>query len=305
MLVGVCQRSAATTANSSSVTPSSMSRASDSPAPNHPVSTSMTPGTRLGRSRDAWFDMPCTVPTQVDMRGRSGADTRGVVTRAEGYAAARGKEEAGLLAVLALFRDVTGLTLTRVPAGVDNMTLGDLTCGWDRYVEVKRQPVDPRRYARNFVEVCEESPNPRHRNGLEVLADQLGVPVDTAAGWVWRRPASSGGQSGRVGDLVGVSASLGPAAGGATVVYVNPGGQDAPAWAYAYTGDALIGLVREQMGAGRAVRGAGRSNEYSIALSVPVPGLVWTADRAGAVWRFAGRGDAGAAAATLSRLVTF
>lgn len=211
------------------------------------------------------------------------------ITRAEGYARGRTREQAGLAWAERFLRDVAGVPVRRIADAAQNYAAGDLTAASGRTVEVKRQPIDPDRYRENFVEVFEATGNPAHAGGLRAVAELLGLDVATLVD----APARTDTGRERVGPLPLVSVSLRSVAGSAITLYVNPG-----QWIYAYDSPQLIAHVRDAVVTRGFRVGAGRSNGSTYAVQVPLPPCVWAWRHN--QWTYAGRGSAVLAAQGLA-----
>jgi hypothetical protein len=215
------------------------------------------------------------------------------ISRNEGYRRSRGKEEPGLAVVESFFVDRVGIVLQRITDADENYRFGDLRCPGGQSIECKRQPIDPVRYRKNFVEVCEETESARHADGFRDLARLLDVDEE----WLASVPVTMG----RARQLFGrpwLSVSVTSMAGSALTVYVNPG--PPAAHIYVYESPALLDSIRRSMRLEGMVRGAGMSNEDTFAVFLPLPSARWTASR-DELWQYTGDGTEGAALAMIRR----
>jgi hypothetical protein len=207
-----------------------------------------------------------------------------VVSRSEGYRRGAGKEEGGLVVAEKFFGAHVGVELTRVMDADENYLAGDFRAPSGKSIECKRQPIDPVKYANNFVEVCEETRNPRHEGGGVLLAGLFGITEDQlAAVSVTRRGVRT-----KFGTPEHLSVSVRSIAGSVLTVYVNPG---PPAHLYVYESAALMGAIKGAMRFKGLVRGAGMSNEDTFAVFVPAPAARWTTGFGETSWRLSGPGS--------------
>ena len=218
------------------------------------------------------------------------------ISRSEGYRRAVGKEEGGLAAVEAFFESQLGVSLQRITEPEENYLRGDLRCRTGRTIECKRQPIDPVRYKENFVEVCEETHNPRHVTGFADLARILAIDEDQLSSV----RVSVRGTQVRFGRPAGLSISVRSMFGSSLTVYVNPG---PPAHIYVYESAGLIEVIKDAMRSKGMVRGMGKSNVDTFAVLVPPPRERWTAE-IGKAWRYSGDGSEHVAVAELQRILT-
>lgn len=192
-----------------------------------------------------------------------------MVTRAEGYRAAAGKEGQAIGVLREFLLDKLGEAGDPVEGADDNYLHGDLRFAPGVTVECKGQPVDAARYARNFVEVFEVTSNDRHLGGFSRLASILGMSEPELAAV----PVSRQGQVAPLGVPSRVSVSVVSTGYAAFTAYVNA----ARGLVYVYSREELAGHLRSAVRRG-LVRGAGRSNEDTHGVFVPHPAMRW--DRA-------------------------
>lgn len=213
-----------------------------------------------------------------------------MVTRSEGYRRGVPKEEAALQVVESFFERELSVRLERITNREENYRQGDFRVnGSEATIECKGQPIDPVRYPQNFVEVFEITSNPRHEGGLTRVAEILGVPVDDIS------EARVKNRGVRVGGPQCVSVSVTPISGSAATAYVNAA--DGGRHLYLYARDELLQACRQAAIGEGFVRGAGRSNEDTFAVFVPLPRLRW--QRHDGNWEF--RGDSQAESAEAVR----
>ncbi len=185
------------------------------------------------------------------------------VSRSEGYRLGVPKEAAGIEMARDYFASTWGAGVMEILGAEDNYRQGDLRLSLT--VEVKRQPIDPERYERNFVEVFEETDNPRHEGGLDELAQLLGMPVAALERATVRDHRDQ--TTKWLGKLPRVSVSVRSMMTAAFTVYVNPEN----GWLALYTRSELLNLLRHAIWEQGFVRGAGRSNADTFAVYVPYP----------------------------------
>lgn len=209
-----------------------------------------------------------------------------MVSRNEGYALGRGKEGPALEMASEFFRRVIGVEPSVVTDKDENWERGDIRFPSGQYAECKGQPIDPEKYPLNFVEVCEVTENPFHADGMERLASALGVGYwELADADVWdNRPGRK--ELVPFGEPAFVSPSFHTISSARVTVYVNATSPTAHIYLY---GRSEIGkLVRDELLRGEGmVRGAGRSNEDTFGVKVPLPMMRWTS-REGGGWEYSG-----------------
>lgn len=184
------------------------------------------------------------------------------LTRTEGYRRAEGKEQAGIDLARAFLDDMVGIHCGDVE-GDENRTHGDLLAPSGDTIEVKRQPIDPLKYPANFIEIMEDmtrDPKPRHERGFARTAEILSMAPSLLA----KLQVSSNGKTSRLGMLSHASASMESMTRAKFVIYANP---DLEVISM-YSSMALLRDVRKNARR-KLVRGAGNSNEDTIATFVP------------------------------------
>jgi hypothetical protein len=184
------------------------------------------------------------------------------------------------------FRRVVGVEPRVVTEAGENWECGDLLFPSGAYAECKGQPIDPERYPLNFVEVCEVTDNPRHADGMDRLAACLGVDYwELADADVWDDRAGHK-ELLPFGEPRMVSPSFHTISSARVTAYVNA--TSPTAHIYLYGRNEIVGLVREAVVRGDGmVRGAGRSNEDTFGVKIPLPAMRWTS-REGGGWEYAG-----------------
>lgn len=210
-----------------------------------------------------------------------------VVSRDEGYRLARGKEGPALEMATEFFRRVIGVEPRVVTDSVENWEKGDLCFPSGEYGECKGQPINPEKYPMNFVELCEVTSNQLHHDGMQRVAEAIGIEYwDLADANVW---------DDRVGhkqlvvfgtpDLV--SPSIHTIASARVTIYVNA--TSPTAHLYLYGRNEIVRHVKEAVLTQELVRGAGKSNEDTFGVKIPLPSMRWTS-REGGGWEYSGDG---------------
>lgn len=211
-----------------------------------------------------------------------------MVTRDEGYRRSRGKEKGGLEVAQDFLRAVFDLTPDVIHCPHKNRTQGDLQVLLQT-VEVKRQPIDPDKYDKNFVEVFEDTTarrKPHHHDGLARTAAYLGLTIEQLArSQYWDHRGEGKPERRTVGPLSHASASLASIAGSAFTIYVNP--SEGMTWVYVYSRRYLLHELKQLVKRGQLRRGMGKSNEDTFACLVPISPARWK--RHDGSWRFHGR----------------
>ncbi len=205
-----------------------------------------------------------------------------MITRREGYRRGAGKEQLALDA-LKDFALQKKIQLEEIVDAGDNYRRGDFEVANGASIECKGQPIDPKRYRQNFVEVCEITQNPLHLKGFDDLAFCLGLSdyaLESVP--VWNKTT---GDKGIFGRPACISVSLTPMLGSVLTAYVNPasGGRHL----YLYRKEEILDHVKKAVRSG-VVRGAGMSNEDTIAVFIPLP--VWRWERYSDSWTYSGAG---------------
>lgn len=184
------------------------------------------------------------------------------LTRQEGYRRSVGKEQAGIDLARAFLDHMVGIHCADV-VGAENRTHGDLLAPSGATIEVKRQPIDPLKYPANFIEIMEDmtrNPKPHHADGFERTVEILMTTPSALS----KMRVSSKGKTKRLGMLSHVSASLESMMRASFVIYANPDLEVVSMYSCA----ALLREVRKNARR-KLVRGAGDSNEDTIATFVP------------------------------------
>jgi hypothetical protein len=141
------------------------------------------------------------------------------ISRAEGYRRGAGKGEEGVEVARRFVEDVLDAPTEEIASADDNSRLGDLRTSSGSTVEVKRQPIDPKRYSENFVEVFEltSGRTQNHLAGFQTLSQLLDIEQPKLS----RVPVRSRGESGPLGRPTAVSVSIQSMAGSAATMYVT------------------------------------------------------------------------------------
>lgn len=209
------------------------------------------------------------------------------ITRNAGYRRSQGKEEPAILMAQMFLRAVADISTDRIEDPKENYERGDLRVSPSgATIEVKGQPIDPKRYPKNFVEVFEDTTSGQqahHAGGLARVAEILGLDVEA----LQERPVvrhDRGGMRERLGTIPFVSASINSIHGSAATIYVNV----QQGFLYFYGRDELLTAVGTAVRHGAFERGKGLSNSDTHAVLVQLPALRWSL--AGGAWEFRGKG---------------
>lgn len=212
------------------------------------------------------------------------------VSRAEGYRLGAPKEEAALACAEDFLARLLGLppeAVVRVEGAEANYLTGDLRLPSGATLEVKSQPIDPVKYAMNFVEVAEVTASRRHADGFGVLASLLAVDVARVGLVSVVDYRSSPPSSAPLGTPEFLSVSIRSMHHAVATIYVNPGAGHL----YLYRRDEIVGLVQDDVLRHGLRRGQGRSNDATLAVMVRLPRWVFWRS-AGGLWHYRGAGRA-------------
>lgn len=180
------------------------------------------------------------------------------------------------------FRTIVGVPLEEITTEDENYERGDLRSEADVTMECKGQEIDPLRYPQNFIEVFEETHNPRHAGGFEEVARLLGMSPDDLSR-VRVRPR--GRPQVALGRPRFISVSIHSIGNSALTTYVNY--VDGGKWVYVYDRAELLRHVKQAAPRGFG-RGVGKSNEDTFSVFAPVADKRW--QRVNGEWRWAGAG---------------
>lgn len=223
------------------------------------------------------------------------------VSRAQGYKNAVGKEGPAIEFAQQFLRSVLNLESSVITDQADNYSRGDLVVDSSGLtIEVKGQPIHPKKFKQNFVEVFEApaySANPSHSRGLEHLAALLGLSVEALAALRFRLPKTEGDFP--VGQPPFVSVSIQSFFGSSCVIYAGV----TTGYIYLYQSDELVELVKSAVRSDGFGRGFGNSNEVTYAVLVPNAAWRWHRGAAGQ-WAWAGTGDENAAVSAARQLLS-
>jgi len=210
-----------------------------------------------------------------------------VVSRDEGYRLAKGKEGPALEMATEFFRRVIGVEPRVVTDFVENWENGDLCFPSGEYGECKGQPIDPEKYPMNFVELCEVTSNRLHHDGMQRVADAIGVDYwQLADASVWDdREGHKKLVAFGVPELV--SPSIHTISSARVTIYVNA--VSPTAHLYLYGRNEIVRYVREAVLSQELVRAAGRSNDDTFGVKIPLPSMRWISQEGGG-WEYFGDG---------------
>jgi len=210
-----------------------------------------------------------------------------MITRDEGYARGRGKEDPTIEVVRDCIRTVIGLDAQIIEDRERNRLHGDLEMVGT--AECKGQPIDPDRYQNNFVEVFEDmliGGRPHHGDGFARTAEILGLSTRELAEVTYLDHRTPDVPVRSVGVLPRVSTSMESIDGSDLTIYANADPNHT--YVYFYTRSFLIRCVREKVVSGGLQRGMGNSNEDTFGVLVQVSPARWR--RVDGVWAFVGSG---------------
>jgi hypothetical protein len=192
-----------------------------------------------------------------------------MISRNDGYRKSAGKEQISIAVLREFFRDKIGNSGELIVGAEENYRIGDLRFPQGLTIECKGQPIDPERYPQNFVEVFEITENDRHLGGLSQIAELLDMTIDEIAQTTVRfRGADS-----KVGNPPRVSVSITSICAAAYTAYVNS--TNGGLYIYLYSRDEIVSHLRVAIRKG-FVRGAGKSNQDTFAVFVPLAQMRWT-----------------------------
>ena len=207
-----------------------------------------------------------------------------MITRNEGYRRGAGKERLALNA----FKDLANQKVINIQEIVDadeNYRRGDFEAVNGSSIECKGQPINPSRYRQNFVEVCEITNNTLHLRGFGELAGYLDLSdQDLESVQVSNKATGTREIFGRPSCI---SVSLTPMFGSVLTAYINAteGGRQ---HIYLYRREEILQHIKTAVRAG-VYRGAGNSNQDTIAVFIPISEWRW--ERKSQVWKYSGTGS--------------
>lgn len=174
--------------------------------------------------------------------------------------------------------------MTPIVDAAENFERGDFMAPSGETIEVKGQPIDPRTYPQNFVEVCEATANPRHLDGYRELVSTLRLDRVTGTDITWTLSKSQGGARYQLQSEPNLSISIHTFRSAALVAYVN-----VDRHIYVYRSDQLLEMVRDAVRAGGMERGKGLSNIDTFGVLVPLADWRWSL--VGSTWAYTGVGS--------------
>ena len=206
-----------------------------------------------------------------------------MVTRAEGYRNSQGIEQIVSQVFHAFASEALEWNLTDIRDPEQNYLRGDYCLPSGKFIECKGQPIDPNRYPQNFVEVFERTSNPRHLGGQEALSSLLGQTLPALqAAKVYNAKSKTREVLGQIDCL---SISIRSIFSAEFTGYVNY--SDGGRFVYLYTQEEISRHVMATSLNG-FLRGAGRSNEDTYAVLIPLSRHRWVRERPG--WSYCGDG---------------
>lgn len=155
-----------------------------------------------------------------------------------------------------------------------NFTYGDLVMPSGTTVEVKRQPINPKKYQTNYVELLQYSDKKKHSDGWERLSAVVGLPVSQV-----QKDLDSSRN---------VAASLWTAVHAKAYIYCN----EVDGYLYYVRSHDIRREAREAIMTSSLVQGAGAAHNESVGFKPPNPPIIFL--RSGSEgereWKFVGRG---------------
>jgi hypothetical protein len=200
---------------------------------------------------------------------RLGSTENQMISRRDGYRSSAGKEQISIAVLQEFFRDKIGNSGELIVGAEENYRMGDLRFPQGLTIECKGQPIDPERYPQNFVEVFEVTENDRHVGGLSQIAELLDMTIDEIA----QTSVRFQGVESKVGNPPRVSVSITSICAAAYTAYVNS--TNGGLHIYLYSHNEIVSHLRVAIRKG-FVRGAGKSNEDTFAVFVPLAQMRWT-----------------------------
>lgn len=212
-----------------------------------------------------------------------------MVSRSEGYKRSIGKEEKGLIVVEDFLGSIFSVTPKRI-TGKRNFEEGDLALPIGN-IEVKSQPINPFKYRKNFVEVCEvtDSTKPHHKGGFQKLKSIINISSEQLASVKvcdMRKGIHSINRQLLFGKASYVSVSISNFANAKFCFYVNSSEENR--FLYCYSSEWLLSEIRNVMLSEGVSRGAGMSNEDTFAVFTRIK-IVWKYENN--KWKFQGSED--------------
>lgn len=205
-----------------------------------------------------------------------------VITKNESYRLSGGKEQAALSVARRFFSEVVGLEPVVVTDKWENILCGDLRFPSGQYAECKGQPVDPYKYANNFVEVCEATTNPDLIGGMGSLSSLLGIPMDDLSSVPVK---NHDGTVSPFGYHPLLHNSLESISHSRVTLYVN----STAGHVYAYGRNEIIRAVSSAVSSKGMLRGAGNSHEDTFGALTALPVMRW--ELRGDEWSYFGPSD--------------
>ena len=185
------------------------------------------------------------------------------------------------------FKDLANqkrIHLEEITDAEKNYRRGDFEVANGSSIECKGQPIDPSRYRQNFVEVCEITQNPLHLHGFDDLAVSLDLSDQELESVQVSNKAT--GTKGTFERPACISVSLTPILGSALTAYINAA--DGGRHIYLYRREEILAHIKASVRTG-VVRGAGMSNQDTIAVFIPISEWRW--DRKSRAWTYSGTGS--------------
>jgi hypothetical protein len=204
------------------------------------------------------------------------------ITRTEGYKLGVSKEQGALDVFEDFMKHKLNIDAEFVTDKTENWKKGDFKLKNGKYIEVKGQPVDPEKYPVNFVEIGEITNKPYHTEGYKDLGDILSLSSPLSDVKVLDKSTNA---RYNLGEPYALSVSIASMGNNTTYAYVN----QTKEIVYLYTAKTLLNFIREALDKRGIIKGAGKSNEDTLAVLVPNAAAIWK--KTNGEWKFIGNGD--------------
>jgi len=204
-----------------------------------------------------------------------------MLTRNEAYRKNAHKENLAVEVFEDFLKSKIKLDYETVEDYLQNWLYGDIKLENNRYIEIKGQPINPKKYnGLNFVEVAEKTQNPKHADGCSKLSEILERDISTIK--VRNKITNTVEQLGTPQFLNIAISSL---YNGTSYAYVNHSEEIV----YLYSAKKLLSLIKESINTKGMTQGAGRTHIDTLGVQVPIPVAIWQKENG--EWKFIGSGN--------------
>lgn len=204
------------------------------------------------------------------------------LTRNEAYAKSKAgnKEAKGLQVFNDFMANVLNTEATFITSYTENWQYGDYKLSNGKYIEVKSQPINPYKYAKNFVELGELTDNTLHADGYNKLESILDLDKPLSEVRVYDKPTK---ELSKLGTPDALSVSITSMGNGSSYAYVNSSLEIV----FLYSAKTLLGLINKELKYGTPIiKGAGDSHKNTLGLLVDNATAAW--HKQNGVWTFIG-----------------